>query len=179
MSQYIAYLDSHDQKWSADCTSFYGQPVDIWSVGMVFSELLLRACGGQLPHLYAKFQLSQIDPKLSERRQFAEEQRQRLNFILQEIGLQNLKNTVTTLPGAPPLHDLPVAVELLDRMLHRDWQGENARISAKDALSHSFFGSTASEQAVPLSDEKIRFKEVQVELQRLQKVREWKRLCLC
>jgi serine/threonine protein kinase len=120
--------------------------------------------------------LSQIDPKLSERRQFAEEQRQRLNFILQEIDL--LKNTVTTLPGAPPLHDLPVAVELLDRMLRRDWQGENARISAKDALSHSFFGSAASEQAVPLSDEKKRFKEVQVELQRLQKVRECKRLCL-
>ena len=137
---------------------------------MVFSELLLRACGGQLPHLYAKFQLSQIGPTLSERQQFAEEQKQRLKFILQEIGLQNLKNTVTTPPGAPPLHDLPVAVELLDRMLRRDWQGENALISAKDALSHSFFGSAASEQAVPLSDEKIRFKEVQVELQRLQKV---------
>jgi serine/threonine protein kinase len=177
MSQYIAYLESRDQKWSGDCTSFYGQPVDIWSVGMVFSELLLRACGGQLSHLYAKFQLSHIDPKQSERQQLAAKENQRLNFILQEIGLENLKNTITTLPGTPPPHDLPVAVELLDRMLRRDWQGENARISAKEALAHGFFGSAASEQAVPLGDEKIRFKEVQVQLQRLQKVCECK--CWC
>ncbi len=139
---------------------------------MVFSELLLRACRGQISHLYAKFQLSHIDPKLSARQLEAAEQRQRLHFILQQIGLENLKNTVTTLPGNPPPHDLPVAVELLDRMLRCDWQGENARISAKDALAHSFFGSTAGEQVLPFSDEKIRFKEVQVELQRLQTVRE-------
>ena len=170
MSQYITYLDSHDQKWPADCTSFYGQPVDIWSVGMVFSELLLRACGGKVPHLFAKLQMIPNDPKLSQRQLLAAKNRLQLNFILQQIGLENLKKTVTTPPGSPPLPDLPVAVELLDRMLHSDWQGDNARISAKDALAHCFFGSAASEHAVPSSEEKIRFKEVQTELQLLQKV---------
>ncbi len=135
---------------------------------MVFSELLLRACGAKLPHLFAKLQMIPNDPKLSQRQLVAARNRLQLNFILQQIGLENLKKTVTTLPCSPPLPDLPAAVELLDRMLHSDWQGENARISAKDALAHRFFGS--AEHAVPSSEEKIRFKEVQVELQRLQKV---------
>ena len=136
----------------------------------MFSELLLCACGRK-GHLDEGFRMRPLDSSLSTRQKQAAAEMQRLEYILSQIGLENLQKFHSPSPTAPPLHDLPVALALLDQMLQQEWQGDGARITASKALAHAFFGEDASVAASRVGDEEQRFDGVRRDLQRLVRAR--------
>jgi hypothetical protein len=173
----------------------------MWSVGLVFSELLLRACG-RMGNLYTNSLSSiyfcntlwlssslsdvynilgrydgsgKLFPRAEEslpRKQQASWQQKRLDFISQQIGPDKLKRMYCQTSPTQPLADLPVALDLLDRILRLQWQGEGARLSARDALAHDFFGGNSCATVRQCSkEEKSRFAVVRKRLQQLYKVR--------
>ncbi len=144
---------------------------------MVFSELLLCACGRK-GHLDEGFRMRPLDSSLSTRQKQAAAEKQRLEYILSQIGLENLQKFHSPSLTAPPLHDLPVALALLDQMLQQEWQGDGARITASKALAHAFFGEDASVAASRVGDEEQRLDGVRRDLQRLVRVRKHESLCI-
>jgi serine/threonine protein kinase len=175
MSQHIDYLESQERKSASELPSFYGLAIDMWSVGMVFSELLLCACGKQGQHLFqgVKFRPS---TRSSPRHKLADEERQRMNYILEQIGLEKLTKSHACIASPPP-DDLATAIDLLSQLLQKDWQGDSARICAGKALEHEFFSRDSSEQFSAaaarerIAGEKKRFKDVGSSLRQIEHVR--------
>lgn len=147
---------------------------------MVFSELLLCACGkqAQYHHLESGFQMRALDSSLSPRQKLAAAEKQRLDFILSRIGVENLQRFHSPPPSAPPLHDLPIALALLDQMLQKEWQRDGARVSARDALAHAFFGGDVSVAAAQGGDEEQRLEGVRRDLQLLVRASEHESICV-
>ena len=149
----------------------YGCAVDMWSVGMVFSELLHCACG-RLSHLYDEYRLDAESEESSERKSLKFREEKRRAYIEGQIGLVKLNRRYSHPPPSQPLADLPVALDLLDRILRIEWQGEGARLSARDALAHPFFAAKAEELVRQgCVEEQRRFAGVRTRLQQLHEVR--------
>lgn len=131
---------------------------------MIFSELLHCACG-RLSHLYDEFKQPPESTDL-------EKERKARAYIEGQIGFVKLTRRYNHPPPSQPLADLPVALNLLDRILRIEWQGEGARLSARDALAHPFFAGKA-EQPVGQGclEEQRRFAGVRTRLQQLHEVR--------
>lgn len=132
---------------------------------MIFSELLHCACG-RLSHLYDEFKAG------AESAESLERERKARAYIEGQIGFVKLTRRYNHPPPSQPLADLPVALNLLDRILRIEWQGEGARLSARDALAHPFFAGKA-EQPVGQGclEEQRRFAGVRTRLQQLHEVR--------
>ncbi len=174
-SQYASYLESHERKSASESPSFYGLAVDVWSVGMLFSELLLCACGRRGEHLLQGFLFrprSHSSNYSGSRQKSADEERQRMNYVLEQVGLEKLKITLNCCASSPP-DDFPVAIDLLNQMLQKEWQGEGARICAGKALEHKFFSRDASAAVTTSHDpgEEKCFKHVRKLLRQIERVR--------
>jgi hypothetical protein len=145
---------------------------------MVFSELLLCACGRQGQHLFHGFKFHPDSMRSSPRHKLADEERQRMNYILEQIGLEKLTKSHACIASAPPDDDdLAAAIDLLSKLLQEEWQGESARICAGKALEHEFFSRGSSEQFSAaaarerIAGEKKRFKDVGSSLRQIERVR--------
>ena len=105
----------------------------------------------------------------------------RLDHILQQISPDKLKRKYSQLVSTQPLADLPCALDLLSRMLRLEWQGEAARLSARDALAHEFFDADVVVPVTPTCDkeQRRRFAGVRKRLQQLHEVRCWSLSLAC
>ncbi len=148
---------------------------------MVFSDLLLCACDNKHDYLTQNRKTNALNPLLSLREKEAAVEQEKLDHILSQIGLENLQKfhapIAPSAAAAERLADLPVAVKLLDLMLRSDWQTEGARVSARDALAHEFFGKGEGSPAVEGRDEEQRMERVRSDLQQLEKVRARVNVC--
>lgn len=110
---------------------YYGKPVDIWSVGCIFSELLIHEpfFRGENPQHQLQVIVSKIGCPA----------RTRLVFIDNDSALHSILNYVSRTPpdfqSLFPRDSNPLALDLIKRMLtfHPD-----DRISVEDALRHPY-----------------------------------------
>jgi serine/threonine protein kinase len=100
-----------------DFNTLYGQPVDIWSVGLVFSELLSCACGTNsrgVRHLFASSTRRTSDE--------AADGKSILQFI-ESIYNPNRRGFIDHhYKDMTAVMGLPDALDLLEQMLRVDWQ---------------------------------------------------------
>ncbi len=108
----------HQSKCHAqECSTLYGQPVDIWSVGLVFSELLSCACGANsrgARHLFASNTQRTSDE--------AVDGKNMLHFIESNYKPDRHGFIDRHYKNMAAVASLPDALDLLEQMLRIDWQ---------------------------------------------------------
>lgn len=132
-----------------DCTT-YGKPVDIWSVGCIFAELIVHEpfFRGDTPNHQLEIIIGKIGlpPK------------ERLTFIENAMALNAIVQKGKRAP--PPFHTLfppntnPVAIDLLSKMMtfHPD-----DRITVEQALSHPYLKDFHGQMSEPAARARFDF----------------------
>ncbi len=104
-----------------DSTKEYSSPIDIWSVGCIFAELITK-----VPLFYAS---TEKDVFFKILKMYGIENLTKLNINYEELDC-NIKYLKEILPSLDPL-----GLDLLQRMLHLD---PSKRVTAWEALDHDF-----------------------------------------
>jgi len=129
---------------------YYGKPVDIWSVGCIFSELLAQEpfFRGENPQHQLEVIVSKIGCPPRNRLDFIEN-----NGALHSI-LQNAHRTPPSFESLFPRDSNPLALDLIKRMLtfHPD-----DRISVEDALAHPYLKDFNGQLGEPLCAHRFDF----------------------
>lgn len=158
----------------------YSKPVDVWSVGCIFAELILRKpffpgedyidqvrlctrflTSRSTPCTHNLFQLTIITEKLGKVGDSD------LDFVTSEKAKRFLRKLPDTPPASFP-RQFPgtprAALDLLNKMLQIH---PRKRISVEDALSHPFFAQLHSPQDEPVSKKTFDFSFEKEKLTRL------------
>lgn len=132
-----------------DCTT-YGKPVDIWSVGCIFAELIIHEpfFRGDTPNHQLEIIINKIGLPPPER----------LNFIENPMALNAILQKGRRAP--PPFHTLfppntsPVAIDLLAKMLtfHPD-----DRVTVEQALAHPYLKDFHGQMSEPVARSRFDF----------------------
>ncbi|KAK4765067.1 hypothetical protein SAY86_026157 [Trapa natans] len=111
----------------------YSLPVDVWSAGCIFAELLrgelLFSGSSQISHIFGIFRWLSTPNEESWSRVCS---LSHFQLIFPYLFFQDLQ---TEFPGADPDGIDPDGIDLLSRMLQLD---PSRRITAKEALSHRY-----------------------------------------